>query len=322
MNYFEIEPEENVFKSIVVDITHKCNMKCANCYIPNRTIEDIDIQRVYELLKRLPSRVYVRLIGAEPTMREDLFQIIENVLALGHRVSLTTNGLKLADLEYCKKLKESGLKLLLISMNGADDDNAYSILDCGKYAAKKMQALENAIKLGFHVNTGTIIARGINEHVLKRQIDLIARTAANIGVRLDDKGRLPIVLRVKSVGTIGRHMQGASYEWPDFIEYVARELNISKEQVTSRPVASGSNPIVDASKAEDLDYKVGFNDGLYSSYVVNVATEVGDVFVRMINWSVEEGSCPDPGNLNRGRITQNYKLAPFFEHVKKNEFQY
>ena len=42
MNYYELLPEKNTFSNIVVDLTHRCNMECANCYIPNRDIPDFE----------------------------------------------------------------------------------------------------------------------------------------------------------------------------------------------------------------------------------------------------------------------------------------
>ena len=78
MNYFELEPEQNTFSNIVVDLTHRCNMECANCYIPNRDVPDLDKEKLFEFLSRLPSRTYIRLIGAEPTMRNDLPEIISS----------------------------------------------------------------------------------------------------------------------------------------------------------------------------------------------------------------------------------------------------
>ena len=91
MNYFELQPEENTFSNVVIDLTHRCNMECANCYIPNRELPDLDKHKLYEFLKRLPNRTYIRLIGAEPTMREDIFEIISTIKNIGHRPSLTTN---------------------------------------------------------------------------------------------------------------------------------------------------------------------------------------------------------------------------------------
>ena len=62
-----IEPENNTFDAIMVDITHKCNMECANCYLPNREIPDMDKEKLYELVKKLPEKTFVRLIGAVPS---------------------------------------------------------------------------------------------------------------------------------------------------------------------------------------------------------------------------------------------------------------
>ena len=118
--YKKFKPENNIFNVLVADITHRCNMECSNCYIPNRSIPDMDIKKLYDFIKRLPNRVFIRLIGAEPTMRLDLTNIINNIIQLGHRVSLTTNGLKLGNLNYVRQLKQSGLKYVLISMNGAE----------------------------------------------------------------------------------------------------------------------------------------------------------------------------------------------------------
>ena len=41
--YYEVEPEDCNFTDVTADVTHKCNMACTNCYIPNRDIPDMDI---------------------------------------------------------------------------------------------------------------------------------------------------------------------------------------------------------------------------------------------------------------------------------------
>ena len=217
MNYFELEPEDNTFTNIVVDLTHRCNMECANCYIPNRDVPDLDKEKLYDALARLPERSYIRLIGAEPTMRQDLPEIITRVIKLGHRPSVTTNGVKLAQKSYVKKLKDAGLRLLLISMNGADDNDVYKILDEGKWATVKVRALNNIFAERLPINTGTIIAKGVNESTLKRQIDLFAEKALENNINFDTVkpySRITPVLRMKSVGAIGRYMDCLLYTSP------------------------------------------------------------------------------------------------------------
>ena len=49
-------PEQNPFKVVIADITHKCNMECKNCYIPNRDIGDMDLDKLVDFVKRLPNR--------------------------------------------------------------------------------------------------------------------------------------------------------------------------------------------------------------------------------------------------------------------------
>ena len=109
LNYYELEPENNHFNDVCVDVTHRCNMKCKNCYVPNREIPDMDIDKLIDCLSKFPKRASIRIIGAEPTMRSDLPDIISRIKALGHRQILLTNGLRLARSGYVEKLKKAEL---------------------------------------------------------------------------------------------------------------------------------------------------------------------------------------------------------------------
>ena len=307
MRYYELNPEQNHFESVIADITHKCNMKCSNCYLPNRSYPDMDVHKLYQLIKKLPKRVFIRLIGAEPTLRADLPQIIETIIKLGHKPSLTTNGLKLSSESYCYKLKESGLKYLLISMNGAEDDNIYIRLDGGKYGKLKKKALINAFKAGFlNVNTGTIIAKGINEKTIKEQVNLTVHCAKIAKIKEFNK-RLPPVLRIKNMAPIGRHMAlSHNYIFKDLLKVVSHQLNVGIDFIKSYPVFMGSN------KVEYRNTKINSR-----SYTFPYQTELGKIYIRLIDWTIDDEGVPDPNNTKRGRITQNWKIAPAFEHVKK-----
>jgi len=310
MNYYELNPEENTFSNIVIDLTHRCNMECANCYIPNRDIPDLDKTKLYDFLSKLPNRTYIRLIGAEPTMRDDLPEIISMVKKLGHRPSLTTNGLKLARPEYVKKLKDAGLRLLLHSMNGADNNDVYIKLDNGKWATAKVRALDNIFAERLPINTGTIIAKGINEFTMRRQIELFAELAKKNNINFDTTppyNRITPVLRMKSVGSIGRYMKECSYTIDELMDLAQDTLGVSKDQMqkTSAGVVK-AGPTMEALTSMMFPYK----------------TEVGTILIRLIDWQTDDEGVIDHDNPNRGRLTQNWTIAPFFEHVKKNEYGY
>lgn len=310
----EYKPEENPFDSIIIDLTHRCNMNCANCYIPNRYIPDMEIDRLMDLLRRLPRRTNIRLMGAEATVRRDLPEIVSSIRCLGHRMVLVTNGLKLADSDYCRTLHASGLRLIGISMNAADDERASRIIDNGVYAKKKVQALVNCFRQRFFVGNSMIVARHVNEHLIKRQVDLFYEAADEAGVDLShDKPyrSAPMVLRFKSIGPLGRYMKGSSIPFPELVRLVRTALSAECADTSIMEVESGVH------KIKNID------DCVRPSVAIPINRPDGKIVVKILNWSADESSgLVDPGNLNRGRVTEDFMLAPAMEHIKANEFQY
>ena len=283
-----IEPEDNTFDAIMADLTHQCNMECSNCYLPNRDIPDMDKEKLYDLVSRLPKRTFIRLIGAEPTLREDLHEIIQKIKKLGHHVSVTTNGLKLHRMDYVQKLKSAGLRLVLLSMNGGDDDEVYKRVDGGKYALLKNRALDNCMKSNLIVNTGTIVLKDCNEHVIPQLYKKLGQY----------KPRIKPVMRLRTMAPIGRHMGNEFiYEFQEFRERVCQELNITYKYMQDHSIEAFNN----------------YNGVLF---------DMPNCIVRIVDWSIDDDGVPDNNNESRGRITQDIKLAPFFEHVKENEYGY
>ena len=66
LTYYELEPEASNFYTIGIDVTHRCNMNCANCYSPIRTIPDIDQQGLVNFFKRLGRKTEIRFTGVSP----------------------------------------------------------------------------------------------------------------------------------------------------------------------------------------------------------------------------------------------------------------
>jgi hypothetical protein len=275
-------------------------MECANCYIPNRSIPDMDVHKLYDFLSKLPERTDIRLIGAEATVRNDLPDIIQKVRDLGHHPALLTNGLRLASEKYVKDLKKSGLRSLGLSMNGADNNDWYYPLDNGPYSKSKVKALRNCFKEKLVVHTNTIIVKNVNEEVIKRQIDLLVKTAKETGRTF--KKSYPIMARFKSVGQIGRYMESDAMYLDDLVNLFVKQMNFDKETIL---------------KNNNIDGYIECNSVLFS-----YPTEVGDLLIKITDWSVDDDGIPDAGSKRRGRVTQDFNCAPFFEHVKLNEFGY
>lgn len=187
-------PEDNPFTTLFADITHRCNMECPNCYIPNRDIPDMDAEWLYGILARLPRRTRIRLVGAEPTLRKDLPDIIRRVRALGHTPIVLSNGLSLAKREYVQKLKRAGLRTVHLSMDGGLRDDLYEQIAGMACAERKLRALDNLCEENFFVTVGIILLTQVNMPHMK---EFLAHLHRYRNVR---------EIHFRSIGAMGRHM--------------------------------------------------------------------------------------------------------------------
>jgi molybdenum cofactor biosynthesis enzyme MoaA len=204
-------PEDSPFRVLFADITHRCNMACANCYIPVRDLPDLPIDWLYAILKRLPRRTRIRLVGAEPTMREDLPEIIARVRSLGHIPTILTNGLKLGRRSYVDRLRAAGLRTVYLSLNGGLRDDLYEEIDGAACAARKLKALENTLAARMNVTVGMILIPGLNDDHLPEFLDfLLAKGVRDIHLR--------------SVGKMGRHMEGEPFDLDGLEDCLRRGL--------------------------------------------------------------------------------------------------
>jgi molybdenum cofactor biosynthesis enzyme MoaA len=292
-----IEPRNNTFETLMVDLTHRCNMKCANCYLPNREIPDMDIDKLEACLADLPARSTIRLAGAEPTVRNDLPEIISRVKGLGHRVVLLTNGLRLANEAYLSELFGAGLRHVYISLNGADNDDWYQRIDNLRCAERKIKALENIVSKRMILNTGTILVRGVNEGAVGKILKLVQKFEPRHAL-----------LRFKNVGALGRYDSNAesqNFSMPELETLAANAVGCEPQQI---------------SRYDEIKDQKEENTRLFPTDLVSRPGK--GIWIKLTNWQADDGGFVDYGSLRRGRITPEFKIAPFFEHVRENEGGY
>ena len=148
---------ERTFRNLAIHLTPKCNMSCSICYADSlgKKYGEPSLDEIKETLKTLKRRQTISILGGEPTMREDIFQIIRLFHEAGHYVGLFTNGIKLKDLSYLKKLKKSGVDIVHMNISSLSDDSVYEKMGMGKGRLKgKLEILSNLKKL--ELNTGII----------------------------------------------------------------------------------------------------------------------------------------------------------------------
>lgn len=153
-------------------LTSKCNLNCQICFA-NANVSEYEnpsLKFIKNNIKGLKN-IKINLFGGEPTLREDLSEIIEIIKKSGNIVSMYTNGIKIADYNYLKKLRESGLDEVHLQFDGFDDSTNEKIRS-RKLLKTKQKALKNLRRLSISTVIEAIIVRGLNKKEMIKILNL------------------------------------------------------------------------------------------------------------------------------------------------------
>ncbi len=138
---------------VLIEVTTQCNQHCSFCFAHSSNAhqqpsfeKDKDTLRfLIEISEDRPFNI--QLSGGEPTLRDDLPEIIYAAKQMGFPyVQLNTNGQRLAlDEEYLKRLIESGLSSVFLQFDGTNDD-IYLQLRGKPLLDMKKQAINNCAR--------------------------------------------------------------------------------------------------------------------------------------------------------------------------------
>jgi uncharacterized radical SAM superfamily Fe-S cluster-containing enzyme len=144
--------------------------------------------KVLQAVSEMRPRPVVNLFGGEPTVRDDMFEIIEIGQGYDLEMQVTTNGLRLADEEYCRKLCEARVGLR-IGFDGRSRAIYERLRNNGAAYFKKLRAFENLKKYSRRKHTiFACAALGINDQYIA---DLIQFCHENRDI-VSDLGILPL----------------------------------------------------------------------------------------------------------------------------------
>lgn len=180
----------------LIEVTQRCNLACSFCFADahGKVEDDLSletIQAMYQSILDTSGNCNIQLSGGEPTLRDDLPQIIKLGHDLGFSfIQINTNGIRLAEDEaFVKQLKEAGLNSVFLQFDGTTDD-IFEKLRGKPLLATKIKALENCQKYQLGVVLVPTLVADVNDQDLGNIIDFAV-------------GWIPTVK--------GVHMQPASY---------------------------------------------------------------------------------------------------------------
>ena len=168
-------------------ITNRCNSFCKICFRKSSYYDfsqEMSKKDIIKILRKIGKRKRVILIGGEPTIREDLFEIIKLIKKSGNYPELFTNGLKLANPEYVKRLKDCGIKRVYLSFDGFRK-NIYTIMNGNENELTlKLLALKNLEIFGIDVILSVRVVKNLNENEVKKIIEFcIVSAKRNSNIR-------------------------------------------------------------------------------------------------------------------------------------------
>jgi len=141
--------------------TTRCNLKCpvcfADCGIPE---QDVHLEDVVKIIRNFKHKK-INILGGEATVYPDLALLVQTIIRSGNTPVLFTNGIKIADYDYIKNLKQLGIREIHLQFDGMDD-SIYVALRNRELLKYKLEALENLRKLDINVVLEALIDNRVN----------------------------------------------------------------------------------------------------------------------------------------------------------------
>jgi len=162
---YEVHVSQPVLTNLM--ITNRCNVRGADSSLNAwhaGYIYEPSIRQLNELIQQAkggtpPGSYAIQITGGEPTLRNDLFEILSNAKKIGFsHVQIQTNGITLAeDVEYCQRLKDAGIDTIYMSFDGVT-------LETNPLISYHKKALENLRNVNLNVVLVPVLIGGKNVH--------------------------------------------------------------------------------------------------------------------------------------------------------------
>jgi len=186
-------------------VTNRCNIR-----YPDTFSTAFDTGYVYELsfehLSRLMHQAKngtssgsyaIQIIGGEPTLREDLFEILHLAKKIGFsHIQIHTNGFTLSEnIEFCRRLKDTGIDTVYLRFDGVTHKT-------NPLLSYHIKALENLRNVNLNVVLEPMLLHGKNVHEsgkivrfaldhidIVRGVHFVPAALSNQALKLDNTGQ-------------------------------------------------------------------------------------------------------------------------------------
>lgn len=157
-------------------LTYRCNNDCAHCYNARpRNYPELTTGQWKEILDRL-WRIgipHVVFTGGEPTLRDDLPDLVAHAQKNGQIAGLNTNGRRLKDRDYLERLAAAGLDHVQITLESHDAQVHDTMVRSHGAWKQTIAGVRNALDTSLYVMTNTTMLSH-NAPSLAQTLDFLA----------------------------------------------------------------------------------------------------------------------------------------------------
>lgn len=142
-----------------VKLDFACNQKCLFCCTSDDK-ESLSTGQAKALIEKYVKEMQydsVVFTGGEPTIRDDLIELVKFSKNLGAEVKLQTNGVVLHDKDYVSKLVQAGLTKTLVSIHSFNEETNDFITQVPGSLKKSLTGIKNFIDNKVQVHIGYVI---------------------------------------------------------------------------------------------------------------------------------------------------------------------
>ncbi len=157
-------------------ITYRCNNDCPHCYNARlRSYPELDTVSWKQIIDKLWDLNIPHLIftGGEPTLRNDLPELIRYAEEKGQITGLNTNARRLSDSNYVDDLVKAGLDHVQITLESHDPEIHDEMVYSRGAWKQTTAAIKNAISSSLFVMTNTTMLKN-NQSTMEKTLDFLS----------------------------------------------------------------------------------------------------------------------------------------------------
>lgn len=171
-------PQKNaslIKENLIIHLTNQCNLKCPHCYMKSgsKMVNELTTHEVIELSRNFKSigGKSITLTGGEPTLRKDLFEIVDFLNSLDIDVLLLSNGYQWNETTI-NQISKKKIKEIQFSIDGFDEETNSLIRGKGAFT-NCMNNVDHLCKLGKRVSIAITPPYNILKNSQTKYIDFV-----------------------------------------------------------------------------------------------------------------------------------------------------